>query len=233
MSTNSVSSSIIAALQNETSSASSTASSSSTGSSTTTAIDNAQNQFLKLLVTQMQNQDPMNPMDNAQVTSQMAQIATVTGVQQVNTTLGSLTSVLQAAQTTQATAMIGHTVLADGNNLALSSSGSDGAFNLASGASNVTIGIYDSTGKQVATQQLTNVAAGNNSFSWSGTETDGSSASAGNYTFKVTATNAGTAVTATPLAYGQVTSVTLNNGTPTLQVSGLGNVPLTNVSAII
>ncbi len=78
--------------------------------STTSTIDEAQDRFLKLLVAQLNNQDPMNPMDNAQMTSQMAQINTVTGIQQVNETLKSLGAQFTAMQVLQGSSMVGHDV---------------------------------------------------------------------------------------------------------------------------
>ncbi len=76
-----------------------------------------QDRFLKLLVTQMKNQDPLNPMDNAQVTSQLAQINTVNGIQQLNATMQGLATSFMSAQSMQSTSLIGHTVLTDGSKL--------------------------------------------------------------------------------------------------------------------
>ena len=76
-----------------------------------------QDRFMKLLVTQMKNQDPLNPLDNAQVTSQLAQLSTVTGIDKVNATLQSLMGSMQPSQSLQAAGMIGHSVLAPGAGL--------------------------------------------------------------------------------------------------------------------
>src|SRR5580693_3920451 len=89
-----------------------------------TATDSAaaaQNQFLTLLVTQMQNQDPLNPMDNSQMTSQLAQLSTVSGIDTLNTTLQSLVGSYQTSQTLQATSMIGQNVFTPGNTMTLAS----------------------------------------------------------------------------------------------------------------
>ena len=83
--------------------------------STANSIDKAQDRFMTLLVTQMKNQDPLNPMDNAQVTSQMAQLSTVTGIDKLNNTLESLIGSVQTGQSYQASSMIGHNVLVAGN----------------------------------------------------------------------------------------------------------------------
>src|SRR3990167_8083696 len=79
-----------------------------------TAAD-TQDRFLKLLVTQMKNQDPLNPMDNAQVTSQMAQLSTVTGIDKLNVTLQALSDSMASSQSLQAASMIGYGVLVPGN----------------------------------------------------------------------------------------------------------------------
>src|SRR5436190_24386636 len=73
--------------------------------------------FLKLLVTQMQNQDPLNPMDNAQVTSQMAQINTVNGIETLNTTVSGLNAQFVQMQALQGAALVGHDVTVKGNNM--------------------------------------------------------------------------------------------------------------------
>src|SRR3990172_3775053 len=92
------------------------ASSSSSATQVSTAAE-TQDRFLKLLVTQMKNQDPLNPMDNAQVTSQMAQLSTVTGIDQLNVTLQALSDSMVPNQTLQAATMIGHGVLVPGEGI--------------------------------------------------------------------------------------------------------------------
>ena len=109
-----------------------------------------QDRFLKLLVTQMKNQDPLNPMDNAQVTSQLAQISTVNGIQQLNTTMQSLSSSFLSSQSMQSTSLIGHTVLTDGNSLNIA----DGvpayaAIELAQAADSVKVNIVSPAGNIV------------------------------------------------------------------------------------
>ena len=96
-----------------------TATSAATSSASTSASDanESQDRFLKLLVAQLNNQDPMNPMDNAQMTSQMAQINTVTGIQQVNETLKSMATQFSSLQVMQGTSMVGRDVLIEGNTL--------------------------------------------------------------------------------------------------------------------
>ncbi len=104
-------------------SATGSASSSSASSASSSANSGAslQSTFLQLLITQMQNQDPTNPMDSSQMTSQLAQIDTVTGISQLNTSLSSLATQLNAGQTSQAALLINSSVLAPGNSITVAS----------------------------------------------------------------------------------------------------------------
>ena len=86
---------------------------------TTTKAEDQQTKFLTLLTTQLKNQDPLNPMDNAQMTSQLAQISTVDGIERLNTTLASMMSSTSETQALQMAALVGHGALVDGNNLPL------------------------------------------------------------------------------------------------------------------
>src|SRR3954453_5197710 len=86
-----------------------------TPSTAKSAADDVQDRFLKLLVTQMKNQDPLNPMDNAQVTTQLAQLSTVNGIKSLNTPMQSLASSLISAQGMQSAALIGRSVIAEGS----------------------------------------------------------------------------------------------------------------------
>src|SRR3990167_6654528 len=169
----------------------SAATTSSGSSNETPTASEASDRFLKLLVTQMQNQDPLNPMDNAQVTSQMAQIQTVTGVEKLNTTMTSLGDNLTQMQMLQGASLVGHNVWLEGNALAAGENGlTVGGYELASAAANVRIDIMDKAGKVVDSVTQTGMPAGRQGFTWTapeGTNTNG-------MTFKVTATTGKTAV---------------------------------------
>ncbi|HZS80518.1 MAG TPA: flagellar hook capping FlgD N-terminal domain-containing protein, partial [Herbaspirillum sp.] len=95
------------------------AAASSTSSLKDNSPDAIQNRFLKLLTVQMKNQNPTNPLDNSQLTVQLAQLSTVSGISQLNTTLASLMSNIQSAQSLQSASMIGRSVLAPGSSVAL------------------------------------------------------------------------------------------------------------------
>lgn len=210
---------------------------SAVASATTRTMEAAQDRFLKLLVTQMQNQDPLNPMDNAEVTSQMAQISTVTGIDKLNTSMSSLNSVLQAAKTMQATSMIGRDVFVQGKSMVLSTDGDSkqaiGGFNLGRDADSVTVEILDAGGSVMQTKIYNDVSAGINHFAWDGKRDSGGTAADGNYTFRVTAKRGGQDVELTQLSIGRVNSVSLANGNATLNVAGLGAVGLDAVQQVL
>jgi len=206
---------------------SSSGSTAASGSAKSTSIA-SQDQFLKLLVAQLQAQDPMNPMDNAQMTSQLAQISTVDGINKLNTTMTSMLDQLGAVDQLNAASMIGHTVLVDGHRIQLSY-GDNGAavagagITLEGSASNVKVEIKDANGNLVDTIDLGALKAGNHAFSWDGLSSADAKMTAGNYTFNVTATNNGTAVKATEMNFGLVDSVLRDaNGAIQLSLTGLG-----------
>ena len=106
----------------------------------------------KLLVAQLNNQDPMNPLDNAQMTSQIAQINTVTGIQQLNDTVKGMMNQFAAQQLMQAGSMVGRQVLVEGNTMSIDSTShkAGGAFDLAGSAATVTVQVLDPNGRRWA-----------------------------------------------------------------------------------
>ncbi|HET9112729.1 MAG TPA: flagellar hook assembly protein FlgD [Burkholderiales bacterium] len=191
-----------------------------------------QNQFMNLLVTQLQNQDPLNPMDNAQVTTQMAQLSTVSGIQQLNTSLQSLMANFQASQSLQSASMIGHNVLVNGSSISFNGSSAQFGANLSSAADNVTVTVLNASGQPVDSYNVGAQPAGVLPLQWDGTTTGGAKAANGTYSFQIAATKAGQAVTAQPLSYGAVTSVANTPQGAQLEVAGIGPVSLANVAQI-
>ena len=222
------SSSVLAALQSKTSG------SSSSSTSGTTSAEDMQSRFLNLLVTQLQNQDPLNPMDNSQMTTQLSQISTVSGIEKLNTTLEKLLGSYSDSQNVQAAAMIGKTVLSSGSTLTLGAEGSAiGGITLASAADRVAVSIKNSAGTVVKTLELGTGVAGTKSFEWDGTLDDGTEASAGNYTFSVTATQSGKSVTSTALQTGTVNAVTISSDGLALQLANGKSVAYSDVKQIM
>lgn len=193
----------------------------------------AQDRFMKLLVTQMKNQDPLNPLDNAQMTSQLAQLSTVTGIDKLNTTLESLMSDFQAGQSLQATSMIGHAVMAPGSDLALASGKALLGIELTEPADNVKVAIHDAAGKVVHTMDLGSREVGAWPLAWDGMTDAGVVAADGQYTFDVTATRGGQKISATALAFGEVGSVSTSAQGVKLNVSNLGAINLADVRQIL
>jgi len=176
---------------------------------TSTSDATSADRFLKLLVAQMQNQDPLNPMDNAQVTSQMAQINTVNGIEKLNTSVLGLQTQFMQMQALQGASLVGHDVVVAGNRLDFSDAGGAatatgvGGFELTSPADNVKIEVVNAAGRVVDTMQLGAATTGRHSFEWDsskfGTDT--------NLTFKVTATNGATTLSSTALMRDKVLAV--------------------------
>jgi flagellar basal-body rod modification protein FlgD len=198
------------------------------GSTTKTAED-LQNSFLTMLTTQLQNQDPLNPMDNAQMTSQLAQISTLEGIQGLNTTLTKLLSSYNTSQALQAAGAIGSQVLTEGQNLALSSGLTQGGVSLGSAADKVSVTIRNSAGAVVQTQDLGKQSAGIVAFAWDGKNASGTQLADGKYTFTVEASNAGSKVSATPSQVGTVSAVVKSGASFELELSSGETVPFDEI----
>ncbi len=202
----------------------------SSGTATTAADTTAsQDRFLKLLVAQLNNQDPMNPMDNAQMTSQMAQINTVTGIQQVNETLKGMATQFTSLQVLQGSSMVGHDVLLAGNTLTRSAGVASGAVDLAGNADAVKVDILSPAGQVLDTLNFGSLGAGRHSFDWDASSYVGT----GEPSFRVTATLGGQPVATTSLARDTVVSVGSESGVMTVQLQGRGAVPYDSVKAIL
>ena len=137
----------------------------------TAAIGNAneagsQDRFLKLLVTQMQNQDPLNPMDNAQVTTQIAQINTVSGIEKLNSTVGGLSAQFTQMQALQGAALVGRDVVVPGNRLNVTDGIGQGGFELSGSADAVKAEVVSASGEVLDTIELGAQSSGVHSFGW-------------------------------------------------------------------
>jgi len=201
----------------------------SPASTGTSNMDAAQDRFLKLLVAQLNNQDPMNPMDNAQMTSQMAQINTVTGIQQVNDTLKSMAEQFTAMQVLQGSSMVGHDVLIAGNSLSIKDGKAGGAIDLSGRAESVKVDILSPGGQVVDTLNLGAMDAGRHSFEWDAAQYS----FGGSPSFKVTATLGGKTIESTSMARASVTSVGSDNGTMMVQLANGTSVAYSAIKAIL
>lgn len=200
--------------------------------------------FLTLLVAQMNNQDPLNPVDNSQLTTQMAQISTVTGINNLNSNISSLLTQMQQSATIQSAQLTGHSAMVSGTTLNLASStnasgaaseSAVGGFSLAGAASAVTVTVSDASGNVVKTINLGAEPAGFNDFTWDGSTDAGGSAATGAYQFSVTATAAsGAAVTATPYNLQSIVgALPQANGSTQLMLGNGTQVPYSAIQQII
>jgi flagellar basal-body rod modification protein FlgD len=204
----------------------------SSGSSASGSAAATQDKFLALLVAQLKNQDPMSPMDNAQMTSQLAQINTVQGIESLNSTLQSLMGSYTTSQSMQAASLVGRYVFTEGKDMNLSSGVGVAGFTLDSPADSVTITVTSPGGQVVHTATMSNLDAGTNTFQWDGKTDAGGTSADGNYTFAITATNQGQKVTATPLTVARVDSV-INNASGALLHTSNGSVAWDKVKQVM
>jgi flagellar basal-body rod modification protein FlgD len=192
-----------------------------------------QDRFLKLLVTQMKNQDPLNPLDNAQVTTQLAQINTVSGIEKLNTTVSGLSTSLLANQSVQGAAMIGRQVYATGSYLNLADGKATGAVSLTQPADRVYVSIADQAGTIIRRIELGSAGTGVSGFEWDGKTDVGTAAPAGQYVFQVVAASGTKAIPAEPVTLGKVDGVSLTSSGMKLNLQGGGSVGMSDVKQIL
>lgn len=228
---------------------------SSPASATSASTGEMSDRFLKLLVTQMQNQDPLNPLDNAQVTTQMAQINTVSGIEKLNqgissmsqmlseklgglaigSSLDSLNGTLQTlqgqmlqSQAVQGAALVGRTVLLEGSALQMAQGQGIGAFDLSGAADRVKVEVLGPAGQVIDTLDLGAQSAGRGGFSWSPpdkTDTRG-------LTFRVSAQSGSANVPVKPLMADTVNAVSMGGNGLVLELARGGFTAFNLVKAL-
>ena len=172
--------------------------------------------FLKMLIAQLKNQDPLNPLDGTQFAAQLAQFSSLEQLQNMNTQLSALTSSLSSTNNSQLVGLIGNAVVANGNSITVSGATTQLAYNLSQNASQGTIKINDSQGNLVQTLSFGSQQAGSNTMNW-----NTSSVKPGTYTFDVSAVDSkGNVMSANTMIAGLVTGVTFQKGVPYLSVNG-------------
>jgi flagellar basal-body rod modification protein FlgD len=178
------------------------------------------NEFLTLLTTQLQNQNPLDPMDTNQFTQQLVQFASVEQQINMNTQLQTLVSLQQTAQDTQALAFVGQTVTVNGSTTSLASGGQAQWTYNPTGPATATFTVTNSTGQTVFTQKAT-VQAGSQQFNWNGVGSDGKQNPPGAYTLTITATDtSGKSVAVPTTVTGVVSSVDVSQNPPLLNIGG-------------
>lgn len=176
--------------------------------SPTASSADSEQRFLKLLVTQLNNQDPLNPLDNAQLTSQLAQMSTVSGIEKLNSAFQSLLAQSGSGLVLQSAALIGRTVLVPGSELSLEQ-GTDIPFavEVPAAADSVKVSITNAAGETVRNFDLGALPQGAKMLSWDGKSDHGTQLADGVYTLKVEALSDGDKAAAGTLTYAKVTTV--------------------------
>ncbi|MBN9007570.1 MAG: flagellar biosynthesis protein FlgD [Rhizobiales bacterium] len=197
----------------------SSSSSSSTSGSDGTLAGNFQT-FLTLLTTQLQNQNPLDPLDTNQFTQQLVQFAGVEQQLKTNDQLSSLVSLQQTTQATQALDFVGKKAVVDGSTATMTNAAAAWQLSVPT-ASTVTINIANSTGQNVFSGSYGVNAGDNQVFSWNGLGNDGTQWPDGKYTLTATAADsAGNPVTVSTQIQGTINSVDLTQSPPLLSIGG-------------
>ena len=217
-------------------SATSVSSGATTGTGTTVKSGSSalgMSDFLKLLTTQMQTQDPFNPVDNTQMVAQMAQFSSVAGISSMNTTLSGIASNLDGNRIGDAASWIGKSVLVNSGSAAPLAGGSfAGRLTLPSDASEVNLSFVDASGKTVHSESLGAQKAGTFDFAWDGKDSDGAAVT-GPVTIKASATGASGTVTPSLATWASVTGVqSPAGGADAALVTSLGLVAPTDALAL-
>ena len=197
-----------------------------------------EDRFLKLLVAQMRNQEPLNPLDNAQVTSQLAQINTVRGIEQLNASVSSMAAASGTVSPLSAVGLLGRQVLVAGDSFAWSGSAEANAsgdpalanassaavrlgFELPADAKAVRVEIVDAAGRVVHTHEAANAASGVHTFEWNGRNASGTESGAGSYRLRATAAGYdGTVLRVDTLAPARITGIVQATGGARVELAG-------------
>ena len=194
-----------------------------------------QESFLQLLVAQMKNQDPFDPVKNEDMVAQMATFSNVAGISEMNKTLKDMASRLETSNASQAISYVGKTVLVEGD---LAYPNTDGTLNavlpLDADADDVRVQISDNAGNLIRSLNLGFRSEGDAQIEWDGRTEDGGPAPAGPYKITATVRRDGTTVASPVNVWAPVTSVSLGSGggAPMLNLAGLGAKPITAVRQV-
>ena len=181
----------------------------------------AKDDFLQLMIAQMKYQDPLEPMSNTDMSSQLAQFSSLESLNNIYDTMTDNVLLTQSLNNSYMTSLIGKNVKAYGNTVDYQGESTEISYNLASTASSVNVNIYDENGDLVKTINPYSQRAGDNSVKWDGTDSNGELVDNGVYTFEIVAIDAdGNAVTADGYVNGYIEGITYESGSPYLVVNG-------------
>jgi flagellar basal-body rod modification protein FlgD len=191
----------------------------------------SQADFLSLIIAQLKSQDPTQPADPNQFVNEFATLSEVSGINGMNSSMGNLSSSMQASQLLSGTSLIGRQVLASATTARLAAGSTvTGAVQAPTGATSITIQVSDANGQLVKAFQVSPQSSGLTDFTWDGTTNAGTAAPAGTYTFAATATSGATHTSVSPYLQSTVNSVTIDPSTQTLSLNtSSGPLSLNNV----
>jgi len=212
------------------------ATSGTTGDTTTGSSTLGKDSFLQLLVTQMQNQNPLDPQDNSEFVAQLAQFSSLETMQNLSTSVDAIGGMYQSSQALQASSLVGHSVIVDsGSTNVDTTTGMTGQVVLPSTSTVTSVKVYDSTGTNVVREiDLGEQKAGTSSFTWDGKDDAGNTLESGNYSFVATGSLDGKSTTLTTYLPATVNSVTMGSaGTSmTLNLANGENIALSKVQQL-
>ena len=193
------------------------------------------NEFLELLVAQLNNQNPLEPQGNGEFIAQLAQFSQVEGIEKLNTSMGSLLSGYQSSQALQASSLVGRKVIVPTDKSVVDTSQTfRGAAVLPGSSNNVYVNIYNNSGALVNRLNLGAQPAGSVGFMWDGKDSNGNLLPPGAYKFEAQAAFGKDTKGLTTMLPANVDSVSLpqNGGELTLNLAGLGSIGLSKVQII-
>ena len=193
-----------------------------------------QDEFMKLMVAQLNNQDPTKPLENAEFLSQLAQFGTVNGITELQSSFSTLASSLQSNQALQASTLVGRSVLVPANSVNLESGGAvDGAVELTGSTGELNLSIKNASGQVVKELILGSRQQGQVNFKWDGLDNSGTAVPAGQYSISAEAAIDGETKVMETMLQAKVDSVTLSGTAgPLLNLAGLGSIGINDVKQV-
>lgn len=194
-----------------------------------------QEDFLRLMITQLQNQDPMKPMENGDFLGQMAQFSTVSGIENLNNTMSSVTGALSANQALQAASLVERSALVAADSIEVSEGdGISGVIELPEDVEHGVVTIRDANGQEVARIAVENDGTGLARFEWGGSGADDEPGVAGQYEVSAEYQSGGNKESVATYLWGEIESVSLFGGTDGMRMTlkGIGTLSLAEAREI-
>jgi len=188
--------------------------------------------FLRLMTEQLKNQDPLKPLENSQFLGQLAQFSTVQGIEQMQSAMGTMASVMESDQTLRAAALVGRDALVEASSLALPAGAGVRGEIVARAAGPMQVEILDAGGQVVQRMTVDAAVAGNSAFAWNGVRDDGTRAPAGRYSVRATSGSGAGAEALDVRVAARVESVSIEATGLVLNLTGLGSHPLSAIRRI-